>query len=261
MRAGSAPSSPARACDVAEGGERVVDRGREPVLGREAVVDGQHARARRRGEQAGGRVVGVEVADHPAAAVEEDQQRRGIRPARLLGHVEPRAQRSVGARDGEPLHARRAARGGPATTRELWAVSARACAGDRVESPRPPLRSSRRRSSCVSRSSSSPSRRIGAPARRRLARGGSAAAARAVRNSARWRVVSGWGTSIARAYGGARPAPPGAGAGRHRPLAAPAPAAPMSSAVPGLRTRSSAGRAASTIGAQTSTIPTAQISV
>ena len=91
---------------VAERGERVVDRGREAVLGREAVVDGEHAGARRRGEQAHGRVVGVEVADDPAAAVEEDEQggRRG--PVRLVGHVEARPQRPVGAGDGEPLHAR-----------------------------------------------------------------------------------------------------------------------------------------------------------
>ncbi len=69
-------------------------------LGGEAVVDGQHAetsvaaRARQR------RVVGVEVADHPAATVEEDEQAA----TRVAGDVQARAELPVRPADGELGH-------------------------------------------------------------------------------------------------------------------------------------------------------------
>jgi hypothetical protein len=57
-------------------GEAVVDRGREAVLGAHAVVDRDDRAARAVGELAAEHVVGVEVADGPAAAVEVHQHRR-----------------------------------------------------------------------------------------------------------------------------------------------------------------------------------------
>ena len=56
---------------------RVLHAGREPVLGRETVVDRDDDAAGRVADRAAHAVVGVEVADHPPAAVEErDDGRR-----------------------------------------------------------------------------------------------------------------------------------------------------------------------------------------
>ena len=81
--------------DPAHRGQRVVD-GRGPrVLGREPVVDGDDHDVGAAADPAAGLVVGVEVADHEAAAVEVDQQRsatrrcftrRSVDPRRPLGH-------------------------------------------------------------------------------------------------------------------------------------------------------------------------------
>jgi len=49
------------------------------MLRREAVVDRENANLGVGGKEAAGVVVGLEVADHPAAAVEVDEQRRGAR--------------------------------------------------------------------------------------------------------------------------------------------------------------------------------------
>jgi hypothetical protein len=72
---------------------RVVVAGREPVLGTEPVVDRQHPHAAALGQEAAGGVVGVEVAVHEAAAVEEHQQRAGrrgvgrdVQPAGQVAH-------------------------------------------------------------------------------------------------------------------------------------------------------------------------------
>ena len=58
--------------------EAVVERGREAVLGRAAIVHRRHAPAARRAEPAAEAIVGVEVAGHPAAAVEERQRRQRL---------------------------------------------------------------------------------------------------------------------------------------------------------------------------------------
>ena len=87
IRVGYEPARP-------RGGEReraaeVVDGCREGMLGCEPVVHAQHLRACAGRERAAERVVGVEVARHPAATVREDEgpgHRRGER------HVEPRPQ-------------------------------------------------------------------------------------------------------------------------------------------------------------------------
>ncbi len=57
-----------------EGGGGVFDGGREGMLRRQSVVDRQHGRAGGRGEEATDAVVGLEVADHPAAAVEVEEE-------------------------------------------------------------------------------------------------------------------------------------------------------------------------------------------
>ena len=82
----SRPRLPALSEQPAQRGVDVVGRGREPVLGRPPVVDGEHRRAGPVGEPAGLAVVGVDVAEHEAAAVQEHA--RAPRP-RTVGDVEP----------------------------------------------------------------------------------------------------------------------------------------------------------------------------
>ena len=69
---------------------RVVVRRGEGVLGRQPVVDRQDPDAAALGQEPAGRVVAVEVAVHPAAAVEVHQQRAAGR--RTSRHEEPAAQ-------------------------------------------------------------------------------------------------------------------------------------------------------------------------
>ena len=69
------------------GGHGVLDRRRERVLRREAVVEGDHHRATVLGDGAAGQVVGVEVADDEAAAVQEQHGRQW---AVGVGPVDPR---------------------------------------------------------------------------------------------------------------------------------------------------------------------------
>ena len=65
---------------MTNGGEGVLDRGREGVLRREPVVDREHQRRDLAGEEPARLVVGVEVADHVAAAVVvDDAAGRGAR--------------------------------------------------------------------------------------------------------------------------------------------------------------------------------------
>ena len=64
-------------------GGGVLDGRGEGVLGGEPVVDGQHVRARVTAEHPAQPVVGIEVADHEATAVEVHDQRR---PASRLIH-------------------------------------------------------------------------------------------------------------------------------------------------------------------------------
>ena len=75
IRAGSAPSSPACSTANRNAASGVVDRRREPVLGREPVVDAEHADARLAREEPAEVVVGLEIADHEPAAVVVDEQR------------------------------------------------------------------------------------------------------------------------------------------------------------------------------------------
>ncbi|MNS44818.1 hypothetical protein D3C72_772690 [compost metagenome] len=74
------------------------------MLGRQAVVDREHVRAGLAAEQPAGGVVGVQVAEHEAAAVEKDHQR--VRAAWGVRHVVARAKRPRGALDGELAHGR-----------------------------------------------------------------------------------------------------------------------------------------------------------
>ena len=61
-----------RRCRPVQHGNRVVDRCRPRVLGREPVVDGKHACRGASREPPAGAIVGVEAADRPTAAVEVD---------------------------------------------------------------------------------------------------------------------------------------------------------------------------------------------
>src|SRR4030095_13495447 len=63
--------------DPARGRPRVVYRGGELVLGGQTIVHRDHAHARRGGELAAEHVVGLEIAAHPADAVEVDVRGQG----------------------------------------------------------------------------------------------------------------------------------------------------------------------------------------
>ena len=72
-----------------QGGVAVLERGRERVLRRQAVVDGDHDRTDLGGDPAAVRVVQVEAADDEAAAVEVDQRRAAARRGRPAGSGAP----------------------------------------------------------------------------------------------------------------------------------------------------------------------------
>ena len=145
--------------------------GREGVLGREPVVDREHPAAAVLGEEAAEAVVGLEVADHPAAAVVVDEQR-----LRRLGGAERdvEARRHLAARAGDrqlfdPRHRPRRPAVRPAPLRGSRPAPAR------LFGPRP-ARSRRcaspaRSSTWMSAASSWPSSRGGAPKSRRCVRG------------------------------------------------------------------------------------------
>jgi hypothetical protein len=87
----------------AQDGGGVVGGGRERVLGREPVGHRQHVHARLAAQQPAGLVVALEVADDVAAAVEEDEQRRG--PVGLgQRRVQARGQRAGRAADLQVAH-------------------------------------------------------------------------------------------------------------------------------------------------------------
>jgi hypothetical protein len=71
-------------------GPGVVDRGRVGVLGRQPVLHRQHRESAARAEQPARAVVGVDIAEHEPASVEEDQQVGPVRCRR----VEPGPQRT-----------------------------------------------------------------------------------------------------------------------------------------------------------------------
>ena len=54
-----------------------IGRGRKLVLGRKPVVDREHHEAGLVGDLPADDVIAVEIADHPAAAVVEDERGRG----------------------------------------------------------------------------------------------------------------------------------------------------------------------------------------
>ena len=66
------------------------------MLRREPVVDRQDAHACLTGDETAGLIVGVEIAEDPAATVQVDQQRPGS--GGLERHVEPGAQRAARTR-------------------------------------------------------------------------------------------------------------------------------------------------------------------
>ena len=70
----------------------------EAIFGREAVVDGEHAATRAFGEAAAQHVMAVEIAEHEAAAMEEQDARAG-RHAGAEGHVKARLDIAGGARN------------------------------------------------------------------------------------------------------------------------------------------------------------------
>jgi len=87
------------------GGQHVLQPLREPVLGRQAIVHREHRPSARRRQQRAERVGGLEVADHAAAHVRPDHQRRlGILAGRP---VEPGADVAARARQDDrlPAHA------------------------------------------------------------------------------------------------------------------------------------------------------------
>jgi len=69
----------------ARGRDAVVHRGGETMLGSHAVVHRDHGAAGGNGQLAAQRVVGVQVADHPATAVEVHQHRRRGLPGSVGG--------------------------------------------------------------------------------------------------------------------------------------------------------------------------------
>ena len=68
--------------DPSRGGDAVVERRRKGVLRRQAVVEAGHPQTRHVGEPAADAVVGVERADHPAAAMDVEHAGRGGAPPR-----------------------------------------------------------------------------------------------------------------------------------------------------------------------------------
>jgi hypothetical protein len=81
-------------------GDGVFRRGGELVLGREAIVDGDHDQLAFMGELAAHHVMGVEIADDEAAAVQEHQTRReAVRLAHPLRRVDARRDRAMRRRD------------------------------------------------------------------------------------------------------------------------------------------------------------------
>ncbi len=74
-------------------GDGVIDRGGKLVFGREAIIDRYHEQPALVGELAAHHVVGIEIADHPAAAVKEHQHGcQTIGPPRIFRRVDARGE-------------------------------------------------------------------------------------------------------------------------------------------------------------------------
>ena len=78
----------------------VLHRGGEGVLGREPIVEREHGRARVVAQRAAEDVVGLEIADHAAAAMHEEDGGFGLAPL-IDGGVSAQAHRPGRARHGE----------------------------------------------------------------------------------------------------------------------------------------------------------------
>ena len=89
--------------DVPIGRQHVIQARGEAVLGRQAVFDRHHGRAGDLGQDAAEGVAGVQVTDHAAAEVREDDGRRGR--ILLLGPVEARCDAPLARGDGQGLDA------------------------------------------------------------------------------------------------------------------------------------------------------------
>jgi hypothetical protein len=64
--------------DVFGDKETIVNRRRKRMLGGEAIVDGEHRAARACRELPAQDIVGIQVADRPASAMEEDERGQGL---------------------------------------------------------------------------------------------------------------------------------------------------------------------------------------
>ena len=62
--------------DPCRRGDGVIDGGGKFVLGRQPIIDGDHDELTFVGQLAAHHVMGIEIADHPAAAMKEHQARR-----------------------------------------------------------------------------------------------------------------------------------------------------------------------------------------
>src|SRR5437867_4151193 len=90
--------------DPPRGRPRVVDRGRELVLRRQTIVDVDDADARARRELSAEHVVRLDVADDPAAAVEEDERGQHRRRRHTFRTIETHGDRSRRTAGRQILH-------------------------------------------------------------------------------------------------------------------------------------------------------------
>ncbi len=91
---------------------RIVHRGREPMLGREPVIDRQYRAMRIAGEHPAERVVRRHAADRETAAVIVDERRQRLGETRCDGQVETGAERRAVARGHVEILDRKHRRGG-----------------------------------------------------------------------------------------------------------------------------------------------------
>ena len=87
---------PCVSSDPCRCGDGVLDGGGKFMLGGAAVIDGYHDELTFDGQFSAGHVMALEIADHPAAAVEKHQAaRQTVCLSRRLRRVDPRRNRSV----------------------------------------------------------------------------------------------------------------------------------------------------------------------
>ena len=184
MRAGSAPSAAASRDRPAERGERVVDRGGKAMLGRQAVVDGEHAARRPRRRASGRRRRGCRGRRRPSRrrgsrrrAPRADRRPRARRGARASGPAGPGSVRSSIRATGASGPAKAAALRRMLRARDRRRHRAEiAVAGERgagaVPAGRPARARGRRRAPGGPRAGAGPAPAGGRPSWRRPTRGG-----------------------------------------------------------------------------------------